>query len=220
MTNINDCDRFIIDKAYLKNHKDFVEIDNTYYGGDQAWLFNEGYISKFQANRSCGVVAASNVFHYMSKYNSKIKLNQDYGNISKESFLENTMLIYKFIRPRLYGIPTVGVMKRGLKKFGKSINGEIKTYELINPSNTIETINFISKGIANNNPIMMITWNTKIKNLNNHWVTITGYYKTISGEHFVVTSNWGRKESFSIDKWLEHKSFYKGLFYINLSHEN
>ena len=155
----------------------------------------------------------------MLRHNNN-KKDQNYLNISKDNFLAYSMEIYKFIKPKFYGIPTVSVMKKGLKRFAKSINLEFKSYELINPSNAFQTVQFIKRAMTKNKPVMMITWNTNTKNLKNHWVTITGYYKDLSGENFVVTSNWGRKEVFSIDKWLEDRSVYKGLLYFNISSKN
>lgn len=216
MATIENFDLPIIDEVYLRDYKKFIKIDNTYYGGNQSWLFRENYISKFKADRSCGVIAASNVFHYMSRDNYNIKTDQEDGNVSKDNFLFYSMGIYKFIRPRIYGIPTVYIMDKGLKKFAKSVNLEMKSYKLINPSNKLETIQFIKKAMVSNRPVMMITWNTKVENLKNHWVTITGYYKNVLGENFVVTSNWASKEVFSLNKWLDNKSFYKALLYFDI----
>lgn len=61
---------------------------------------------------------------------------------------------------------------------------------------------------------MMVTWNSRIANLAYHWVTITGYYVTNQGKHYIVTSNWGKEEEFSLDEWYEEKSLYKGLLYF------
>lgn len=209
MANINNSNISISDEVYLENYNEFVKIDNVYYGGNQTWLSLENHISIFQSDRSCGVIAATNTFLYMIRDNKSI-------NISKKSFLEQALDIYKYITPRFYGIPTISTMARGLKGYYRSINLEIKTSQLINPSKTLETIQFIKKALANNSPILMITWNTKIPNLKNHWVTITGYYRTTLGEHFVVTSNWGRKEVFSLDNWIKDKSLYKGMLYYSV----
>ena len=72
-------------------------------------------------------------------------------------------------------------------------------------------INFIKNALINDYPLMMLTWNTKINHLKNHWVTITGYYKDENGNNYIKTSNWGRQETFNLDRWLDGKSIYKGL---------
>lgn len=219
MAHNENLNKKVIDEVYLRDYKEFVKIDNKYYGGSQYWLYKGKYISKFRSNRSCGAVVASNVFHHMAKDNKKIKLVGDPSNLSKKEFLEYTMLVYKFIKPRFYGIPTVNLMKKRLERFTESIKLEIKFHQLINPSNKLKTINFIKKAMKKNIPIMMLTLNTKTENLKYHWVTITGYYKIASGENFIVTSNWGKKEVFSLDKWLNNKSLYKGLLYFELNNK-
>lgn len=216
----NNSNITISDEIYLENYKEFVKIDNTYYGGNQAWLSQENYISKYQSDRSCGVIAATNTLLHLSKYNNNLKINHSSTNISKGNFLEYAIGIYKYITPRFYGIPTTAVMQRGLNKYANNNNFKIRSEQLINPSNIVETFIYIKKALSNNCPILMITWNTKVENLKNHWVTITGYYRTTTGEHFLITSNWGRKEVFSLDKWLGNKSFYKGLLYFNVFSKN
>lgn len=203
----------ILEAIYLKNHQDFVKVDNIHYGGYQGWLSSEGFVSKFWSNRSCGVIAASNTLFYMARNNPHNK-NKNPSIISKENYLDLALYLYKFIRPRIFGVPTVATMIRGLKSYGEVMNIGITPFLLVNPKSIRATAEYIKHGLRRNFPIMMVTWNSKIDNLEYHWVTITGYYVTKSGEHFIVTSNWGRQEVFSLDRWVEEKSVYKGLLYF------
>ncbi|HHX60120.1 MAG TPA: hypothetical protein GX707_05200 [Epulopiscium sp.] len=57
--------RILFDEVYLKNYKDFIKVNNKYYGGDQRWLWEENKISKFRSDRSCGVIAACNTLSYI-----------------------------------------------------------------------------------------------------------------------------------------------------------
>lgn len=205
----------IVEERYLRDHKDFIKVDNIHYGGYQDWLFSEGYISKYWSNRSCGVIAASNTLLYMSRFANRIEGSKEY-TITKEGFVDFALYLYKFIRPRFYGIPTVAVMINGIKKYAKKMNFEIVPFILENPNTKLEVIRYIKRGLSRNYPIMMVTWNTSIKDLKNHWVTITGYYSTKSGDHYILTSNWGKEEVFSLDQWLDEKSFYKGLVYFRI----
>lgn len=203
----------ILEAIYLKNHEDFVKVDNIHYGGYQGWLSSEGFVSKFWSNRSCGVIAASNTLFYMARNNPHNK-NKNPSIISKENYLDLALYLYKFIKPRVFGIPTVATMIRGLKSYGEVMNIGITPFLLVNPKSIRGTAEYIKHGLRRNFPIMLVTWNSKIKNMEYHWITITGYYVTKSGEHFIVTSNWGRQEIFSLDKWVEEKSVYKGLLYF------
>lgn len=203
----------ILEAVYLKNHIDFVKVDDIHYGGYQAWISDEGFVSKFWSDRSCGVIAACNTLFYMARNNPHNK-NSNPAIITKENFLDLALYLYKFIKPRIYGIPTVATMIKGLNRYAGSMNFDITPFLLVNPKTLIGTVEYIKHGLKRNFPIMMVTWNSKIKNLSYHWVTITGYYCTRSGEHFIITSNWGKEEVFSLDEWFADRSLYKGLLYF------
>lgn len=204
----------IIGEAYLKDYQDFVNVDGIHYGGYQGWLSSGGYVSKFWSDRSCGVIAACNTLFYMSRKN---QLNDEQSNITNENFMDLALYLYKYLKPKMYGIPTVPVMINGLNKYAESMNFEINPFLLVNPSTKLGTVEYIKHALKRNYPIMMLTWNSKINNLKYHWVTITGYYCTKAGEHYIVTSNWGKQEVFSLDQWFDEKSLYKGLLYFTTS---
>ena len=203
----------ILLEVNLKNHKDFVKVDNIHYGGYQGWLSSGGYVTKFWSNKSCGVIAAANTLFYMARNNPHNK-SKNPPIITKENYLDLALYLYKFIKPNIYGIPTVSTMIKGLKNYAESMNFEITPFLLVNPTTLMGTVEYIKHGLKRNFPIMMVTWNTRITNLAYHWVTITGYYVTSQGKHYIVTSNWGKEEEFSLDEWFEEKSLYKGLLYF------
>lgn len=194
------------DEVYLKGDRDFVTIDRRYYGGDQDWLSEEKQISKFWSDRACGVIAACNIFYYMSKPAE--------AEITKKDFVDQAVLLYKFITPRVYGIPTVGVMKRGVRRYAKTQGMDVISYSLVKPKDLMETTEFIKGGLTKNSPILMLTWNTKLPNLIYHWVTITGYYMESNNKHYITISNYGIRETISLDQWVQEKSIYKGLLYF------
>lgn len=208
----------ILEEFYLKEYKNFIDVDGIHYGGYQGWLFSQGYISKFRADRSCGLIAASNTLFYMCRRSQPENKNHDC--ITNDNFIDLTLYLYKFLKPKIYGIPTVPIMINGLNKYAQSMNFEITPFLLVNPKTIYGTIEYIKHALKRNCPIMMVTWNTSIKNLKNHWITITGYYCTKSGEHYIVTSNWGKQEVFNLDEWFEEKSLYKGLLYFLTSKAN
>lgn len=201
----------IIEEKYLKNYREFVNIDNDNYGGKQKWLYEEGKLTKYQADRSCGLIAAVNTMIYMYGKNKLME---------KEDYINHVLSLHKYLKPRIYGLPTVSVMVKGLNKYAENINLNLAHFILENPSSKLRTIEYIKEGLEKNSPIMMLTWNSNIKNLRFHWVTITGYFLTELGESYIVTSNWGRKEIFSLDKWFDEKVFYKALLYSTGAFEN
>lgn len=209
----------ILEKVYLKGYNDFVKIDNIHYGGYQGWLSKEGHISKFWSNRACGLISATNIFYYMGAYH-KGSISPKKINISKENFIDFALYLYKFIKPRIYGIPTIPIMIKGMNNYAKTMGIELTPFLLINPLTKSETIEYIKDGLRKNYPIMMLTWNTNQRNLKYHWVTITGYYKDIEEKNYILTSNWAKKENFSLDEWFDDKSLYKGLVYFTVSNNH
>lgn len=201
----------IVEKISLKGEKNFVNIEGN-YGAYQNWLYTEKYKKKFWADRSCGVAAAGNIGYYLTK-NHKKPLYY-YNDITIKNFTLFLNDIYKYIRPRFYGISTIGHMRRGFIKFAKSRGLSLQAETISMRSSNDSIISFIKVGLKKDYPIMMLTWNTKQAHLKYHWVTITGYFKDDGGNNFVITSNWGSREVFNFDKWLDERSFYKGLIYF------
>lgn len=200
-----------VERINLKDHKEFINIEGN-YGGYQDWLFTEKLQGKFWANRACGVVAAGNIAYYLTKHHNKKLYN--YKDLSIREFTLFLNQISKFIKPRIYGIPSISYMSENFKRFARSKDVILKanTIDMKLPNYII--ISFIKKALRENYPIMMLTWNTKIKTLKYHWVTITGYFKDTYGNNFIITSNWGKRKIFKLDDWLNEMSIYKGLVYF------
>ena len=196
------------EEIYLKDFENFVKIDNLYYGGDQTWLFSENHIPKFWADRSCGLIAVTNTLCYLFR--------DQYPSLTKQSYTAFAMDLYPFIKPKVYGIPTVGIIVKALNKYVVSINRKLTPVPLIKPTNITTVITYIKNALQQDYPIMMLTLNTKTRSLKYHWVTITGYYKTSLGENFIVTSNWGNQVVYNLDQWVGERSFYKGLLWFKL----
>ena len=214
MTSLNTAKENIIEEAYLTNYEDFVKINNLYYGGFQRWLYMEKLRSKFWSDRSCGVIAAGNALIHMAMYRKGLDRIYRYPGLSKVEFTRFINDIYGFVQPSMFGIPSLGKLNKGLKLFAKSKGINISSKTLSMPKEVNTAINFIKEGLMIDSPVLMLTWNSKIKNLKYHWVTITGYIKNQEGNNYIITSNWGNKEMFSLDNWIKEKNLYKGLIYF------
>lgn len=201
-----------IDIVSIRDYENFVPIEGNHYGGYQDWLFTQSLDTKFHANRSCGVVAAANVAYYLSKYHNKDLY--DYKDVTLVSFAKYIKEVSKFICPRVYGIPAINIMKNGFKKFAKSKSIDIEGHKINLRQSKESIIRDIKSILKLNYPIMMISWNSKNSSLRNHWVTITAFYKDKYNKNFIVTSNWGRKQVYSLDDWIEENMIYKGLLYF------
>lgn len=195
----------------LKNHEDFINIEGN-YGAYQNWIFTQNIRKKFWADRSCGLAAAGNLAYYLTRNHGKTLYTYEDLTIKNFSLFLND--ISKFIKPRVYGIPTIAYMKKGFIKFARANNVRVKAETVnMNLSHSF-IVEFIKNALRKDYPILMLTWNTSESHLKNHWVTITGFFKDKEGTNFIVTSNWGRREVFNLDKWLKERSLYKGLIYF------
>lgn len=201
----------IAETIYLKREKTFVNIEG-HYGAYQNWIFTENYRKKFWADRSCGLVAAGNIAYYLKK--NHYKNLYPYKDLDIKNFTLFLNDISKYIKPRIYGVPTLYYMKRGFLNFSRSKGIILKAETVSMRSSNDSIISFIKEVLKKDYPIMMLTWNTRQPHLKYHWVTITGYFKDSKGGNFILTSNWGKREVFNLDRWLDEKSFYKGLIYF------
>ena len=206
----------LVEEVYLKEWMNFVMIENKYYGGNQSWLSSQKLTTKFWADRACGVVAAANVAHYIAK-RLDIKGLYPYETNSIIDFSRHIKDVYSFINPAFFGIPTIKEMANGFMSFAKSRDVRLEPVFLNLDWTLPNIINYINKGLDSNTPVMLLTWNTNIKNLKNHWVTITGYVKTKDNKNYVITSNWGRMEVFDLDQWFKGFSVYKGIIYFKIT---
>lgn len=201
----------IIERMCLKDEREFINIEGN-YGAYQNWLFTEKLRTKFWADRSCGVVAAANTAYYLTRNHNKRLYTYKYIDI--KSFTLFLKDITKYIRPRVYGIPTIHHMQRGFIRYAKSRGINLKAETLSMSLSNDFIIDFIKRALRQDYPVMMLTWNTKEVHLKYHWITITGYFKDIDGKNFIITSNWGDREVFNFDNWLNEKNFCKGLIYF------
>lgn len=205
----------IIEDFYIKGYESFSLVENKYYGGNQEWLNSHNFTTKFWADRACGVVAAANILAYKAD-NLNIYSLYPYKTRCKEDFTKHINDVYMFINPALYGVPTVGNMTKGFLRFGEARGVKFEPV-YFKDKWTLENIaNYIKAGLRENNPIMLLTWNTQIKELRNHWVTITRFYRTRDGMSYILTSNWGRMKTYSLDKWFYKYSLYKGVIYFKI----
>lgn len=205
----------ILDEVYISGYETFSLVDNIYYGGKQGWLNDFMYTSKFWADRSCGVVAAANLVSYKSQ-ELKLSCLYPYMSRSKENYSKHIYDLYKFINPAFYGVPTISNMVKGLVKFGESRGVRFQPVDFTRKWKLDYVIEYIESGLREDNPVLLLTWNTPLRDLRNHWVTITGLIKTKDGKSYILTSNWGKMELYSLDEWFNHSSLYKGLIYFRL----
>lgn len=191
------------------NQKSF-EIGDS-FGGKQNWLSEKGVLTKFWSDRSCGVVAAANIIKFMSE-NHPDKGNLYQGS-EKDDFINLMIELYKYLTPKVWGIPTISKMGNGIESYSRDRGVNVKIHYCSWLIDSDEGSKFIRQGLASNSPVLLLTWNHSDKDFRNHWVTVTGW-DIIYGEEYMTVSNWGERKTYSYRDWIMGKSLYKGAIYF------
>lgn len=201
---------------------EFVPVGRS-YGGYQGWLHTElpaeQAVAKFYADRACGVTAATNAFVYLKSH----PLDRErYGGKlcdGRKQFSEEMKAIYHYIRPQIWGIPLLRSLATGFCRFARSQGMTLtpRYYKLGWRKRKItEIVEFIAEALHKNTPVLLLTWNvtdSELKDFRNHWMTITAIYEQ-GGEYYIVTSNWGMQKIYSLSRWVNMHSLYRGLLYF------
>lgn len=200
----------IIEEINLDNFDDIMNIEGN-YGGSQEWFLEFGD-SKYLRDKGCGIIAATNTISYMANTKDKYKLFTDY-NKSIKSYLNLAFELQQYIKATPLGVFTIWQMNRGIKKFSKTKGIRLLPMKNIWKWTVENSYQYIKSGLIYGSPVLMLTWNSKIKSLANHWVSITGIKKYENGEIYIKVSNRGRVEEYNFKDWFYTSSLYKGLIY-------
>lgn len=185
----------------------------SWYGGRQAWLSEKGQLSKWTSNRACGLAALANVSLYLSRTRPDCVSLYPYETADEENFTEVMRRIHRFLKPTPAGIFHLGMLSKGFLKYARH-NGVILHENQASWGWSRENVSeYIKSGLLYGSPVLLLTWNTRVRELRNHWVVITGI-EAENGQIRIVTSNWGYKKIYSLDEWIKAYSLYRGLNYF------
>ena len=184
-----------------------------YYGGYQDWLTEQG-VSQFYANRSCGVTAAANVMYYMATHISgKSALYNQTGSLTKAKFNAFQRSVYDYLNPSIIGVPTLNSMINGVVDYAASRG--VTLTPITSPASWTHSnvLNYMRTGLNAESPVLVLNWNSPIADLDWHWVTVTKIYGD-NVSMYMVTSNWGERETYDFNTWVNGSSVYKGTIYF------
>ncbi|MDR1643277.1 MAG: hypothetical protein LBC41_08750 [Clostridiales bacterium] len=189
-----------------------TEGTGIYYGGWQGWLVDEG-VTQFYADRSCGVTASSNMLAYTAKHDPQKAKLYTKPDMSKKSFSQYQKEVYEFVSPAAWGVPTVDALAGRVVKFAES-KGVKLTPHIQQKEWKIENVRpYMTSALNLNKPVLLLTWNSPVKDLEMHWITVTAYFKDQSEK--ILVSNWGAKRIYDFSTWFSGNSMYKGLVYFD-----
>lgn len=180
----------------LSDERNFVNIDNRYYGGNQSW-FSEQKLR----NKGCGTVAAANIASHLSEhvwgYNSLYK----YSNLNKSNFLKHMYDVEEYLSPTMIGIPSLGYFEDGFENFAKSRGINISAYWSDNKVTKDSFANYIKSGLRRDCPVAYLQYfNSNQREYDWHWMTITKYFRnTTYGDRHIAVSTWGGRRSLNFN---------------------
>ena len=177
------------------------------YGGQQSWLKEFKIKNQFWADRSCGVTAAANLIMYLSR--TRKELSALYQGTSSDEFVGLMKELYPFLKPRVYGIPTLTKMRQGIQRFAYSRGIRLSFYMESWVWDVNDGSDFIIRMLELDRPVLLLTWNSSNREFRNHWVTVTGMVKKKDGYDLIV-SNWGRRKIYSYEEWIRDKALLRG----------
>lgn len=178
------------------------------YGANQENFSKFGHCSKFKADRACGISALANSLYYMSFRAQYAELALKHEQ-SAECISELAAEIMRFLKPTVAGIFTLEMLGNGAVRYASSKGVELIYAVMANSSDITETREFIRFYLERDIPVMMLSWNTDLPRLRNHWVTVTGMRD--DGGIKLTVSNWGARETVDLEEWVRDIPLYKGF---------
>jgi hypothetical protein len=126
---------------------------------------------------------------------------------------QNLMLFNDTISPAVWGIPTVDSLISRAEEFASNHKVDLKATRSSSAWSEVNVRKYIATGLNKESPVLLLTWNSPIPDLEQHWVTVTRIYDAGSGTK-MVTSNWAGKEIYDFPTWVNGGSLYKGVIYF------
>lgn len=184
-----------------------------WYGGRQAWLSEKGGLGTYTANRACGLAALANVSLYLARTRPDCRALYPYDTADEENFTAVMKAIHAYVKPTPVGIFHLGMLSGGFLRYAQDAGVHLHANRADWRWNATNVSEYIKSGLLYGSPVLLLTWNTRIRELRNHWVTITGI-EAQNGRIDIITSNWGYKKTYNLDEWMDAYSLYRGLNYF------
>lgn len=192
---------------------DAFKIEDKWIGGRQQWLFDFGDEPKWIADRACGIAGLANLSLYLSRQSDEFQDLFPYPDVTKETFTQVMKDIMDCVKPTRMGIPSLRMLEKGFLEYANSMEISLTPVRksFLRNEKTVEEE--LLAALKNDTPVLLLTWNHKMKELRLHWVTVIGLEEE-HGETVMVTSNWGYIKKYKLKEWIESFSFYRGLLYF------
>lgn len=171
-------------------------------------IYFEEYISKnfeeiYENRRYDRLIMGINLFFYMENKDIEEKDNQiDLFKIINGNYKKNSFKIISIFQ-----------MNNFIKKISFNFDSGLLPMKNIWKWSVENVYEYIKSGLLYNSPILIVNWNTKIKQFKDRWGYIVHMEKTENDDIFIMILKKGKKEIYNLEEWVNMRSMYKGIIY-------
>lgn len=180
----------------MKKELPHFDVENS-YGGNQDW-----FRDPFMRMGGCAAATACDSCINLALYKGKEYLYPyDVHKLGKEDYIQFSIKMKPYLRPRLEGIKTLDIYIDGLQKYLKD-NGEreLKATGLSGELSVEKAVTAIRSQIDKEMPVPFLLLKHKNPNMKDftwHWFLLVGY-EEYEKEFYVKTATYGNFHWFSL----------------------
>ena len=181
----------------MKQILDYFMIDGE-VGGNQDWFRNV-----VMHIGGCAAATASDCCIYFAKYKGKKNLYLypfDAENLSKEDYIQFSMKMKPYLRPRMSGVNKLWMYTEGFGKYLEDIGEKVEFKEFSGEHTAREAAVFIKKKINEGTPVPYLMLRHKDKKFADfvwHWFLCIGYEET-ADDLLIKVATYGEATTFSL----------------------
>lgn len=179
----------------MKQILDYFMIDGE-VGGNQDWFRNV-----VMHIGGCAAATACDCCIYFAKYKGKKNLYPfDAENLSKEDYIQFSMKMKPYLRPRMSGVNKLWMYTEGFGKYLEDIGEKVEFKEFSGEHTAREAAEFIKKKINEGTPVPYLMLRHKDKKFADfvwHWFLCIGYEET-ADDLLIKVATYGEATTFSL----------------------
>ena len=179
----------------MKQILDYFMIDGE-VGGNQDWFRNV-----VMHIGGCAAATACDCCIYFAKYKGKKNLYPfDAENLSKEDYIQFSMKMKPYLRPRMSGVNKLWMYTEGFGKYLEDIGEKVEFKEFSGEHTAREAAVFIKKKINEGTPVPYLMLRHKDKKFADfvwHWFLCIGYEET-ADDLLIKVATYGEAATFSL----------------------
>lgn len=179
----------------MKRMLNYFMIDGK-IGGNQDW-FRNGMMHI----GGCAAATACDCCIYFAKYKKKKELYPfNIEHLSKEDYIQFSMKMRPYLRPRIGGVNKLWMYTKGFRKYLEGAGEQVKLEEFSGNHTAKEAAAFIKEKIDDGMPVPYLMLKHKDKKFTDfvwHWFLCIGYEETVD-DFLITVVTYGKKTTFSL----------------------